>query len=177
VQLSPADIFSRRWIGRLFENLTEQFAKMSTRVSGRCQIALRIHPQAAPSQLPPVLLEPVWKFRGCPVFAEKTGWRGAPREDTRSGLRPRSNEASRPFPRKPSGRRVFWLWPALARPSQPAAGMLRPRRLGHSQNPSPQDPTEFSDRLLAAASWNGSGPVPFRRLVREIEEGIIRTFA
>ncbi len=26
-------------------------------------------------------------------------------------------------------------------------GMLRPRRLGHSQNSSPQDPTQFSDRL------------------------------
>jgi len=28
-------------------------------------------------------------------------------------------------------------------PPQPAAGMLRPRRLGRSQNPSPQDPTQF----------------------------------
>src|SRR6266542_3608084 len=73
---------------------------------------------------------------------------GAPREDTRSGLRPRSNEARRPFPRKPFGRRVFCPWPALARPSQPAAGMLRSRRLGHSQNPSPQDPTQFPNRLL-----------------------------
>ena len=26
---------------------------------------------------------------------------------------------------------------------QPAAGMLRPRRLDRTQNPSPQDPTEF----------------------------------
>ena len=34
--------------------------------------------------------------------------------------------------------------------------MLLPRRLGHSQNPSPQDFTEFSDTLLAAASSNGS---------------------
>jgi hypothetical protein len=49
---------------------------------------------------------------------------------------------------KPYGRRVFWPWPALARPSQPAAGMLRPRRLGHGQNPSPQAPFEFSERLL-----------------------------
>src|SRR6266498_5791027 len=93
-------------------------------------------------------LEPVWKFRGSPVFAEKAGWRGAPREDTRSGLRPRSNEARRPSPRKPFGRRVFCPWPALARPSQPDAGMLRSRRLGHSQNPSPQDPTQFPNRLL-----------------------------
>jgi len=27
-------------------------------------------------------------------------------------------------------------------------GMLEPRRLGHNQNPSPQDPAEFSDTLL-----------------------------
>ena len=33
---------------------------------------------------------------------------------------------------KPSGRRVFCLWAALARPLQPAAGMRRPRRLAHS---------------------------------------------
>ena len=45
-------------------------------------------------------------------------------------------------------RRVFWPWAALARPSQPAAGMLRPRRLAHGQNPSPQPPSEFSDKLL-----------------------------
>ena len=29
-----------------------------------------------------------------------------------------------------------------------AAGMRLPRRLGHRQNPSPQDPTQFSDGLL-----------------------------
>ena len=57
------------------------------------------------------------------------------------GLRLRSNEARRSFARKPSGRRVFCPWPALARSSQPAAGMLRPRRLVHSQNPSPQRPS------------------------------------
>ncbi len=37
-------------------------------------------------------------------------------------------EARRPFPRKPSGRRVFCPWPALARSLQPAAGRCaRPR--------------------------------------------------
>ena len=66
-------------------------------------------------------------------------------------LRLRSNEARRPFPRKPSGRRVFCPWPALARslgivqdgawPQQPAAGM-RP------ETPSPPWPQPKS---LAAA--------------------------
>jgi hypothetical protein len=50
-------------------------------------------------------------------------------------------------PQKPCGRRVFCRWPALARPLQPTAGMRRPRRLGHHQNPSPQDPSKFSDGL------------------------------
>ena len=43
-------------------------------------------------------------------------------------LRLRSNEARRPFPRKPSGRRVFCPWPALARSLQPAAGRCAPPR-------------------------------------------------
>ena len=43
-------------------------------------------------------------------------------------LRLRSNEARRPFPRKPSGRQVLCPWPALARTSQPAAGILVPVR-------------------------------------------------
>ena len=34
----------------------------------------------------------------------------------------------KPFPRKPAGWLVFWSRPSLARPSQPTAGMLRPRR-------------------------------------------------
>ena len=63
-------------------------------------------------------------------------------------LRLSSNEASRPVARKPSGWRVFCLCASLARPLQPAAGMLGPRRLAHSQNPSPQHPSQFSDRLL-----------------------------
>jgi len=35
----------------------------------------------------------------------------------------------------------------VLRSLQPALGMLGPRRLGHSQNPSPQDPAQFSDTL------------------------------
>ena len=46
-------------------------------------------------------------------------------------------------------RRVFWRWPALAQPLQPAAGMRRPRRLGHRQNPLPQAHFQFSDWLPA----------------------------
>ena len=58
------------------------------------------------------------------------------------------------FSAKTSGRRVFWLCPALARSLQPALGMLvsvrkHPRRLGQNQNPLPQHPLQFSDRLLA----------------------------
>jgi len=74
------------------------------------------------------------------------------------GLRSRSNEASRLFARKPfrrrplgyggqAGRRVFCLCAALARSLQPTTGMLLLRRLAHSQNPSPQHPAQFSDRL------------------------------
>jgi len=51
--------------------------------------------------------------------------------------------------RKPSGRRVFCLWASLAQSLQPAAGMLGLRRLAHSQNPSPQHPSQFSVRLLS----------------------------
>jgi hypothetical protein len=58
-------------------------------------------------------------------------------------LRLRSNAASRPLPRKPSGRPVFWLWASLSLASQPAAGMLRQLRLAPSQNPSPQRPSQF----------------------------------
>jgi len=65
-------------------------------------------------------------------------------------LRPRSNKARRPFARKPCGRRCFCPWAALARRSQPAAGMFPPRRLAHSQNPRPQHPSQFSDRLWGA---------------------------
>ena len=64
------------------------------------------------------------------------------------GLRLRSNEARRPFPRKPSGRRLFWIGASLSRTSQPATGMFRPLRLAPIQNPQPQHLSEFSDRLL-----------------------------
>jgi hypothetical protein len=33
-------------------------------------------------------------------------------------------------------------------------GMLLPRRLAHSQNPSPQHPSQFSDRLLNLSKRN-----------------------
>ena len=68
------------------------------------------------------------------------------------GLRLRSNEARPPAAREPFGRRVFWLWPALARAAQPAAGMLRPGRLGQIQNPLPQHPAQLSDRLFNPAA-------------------------
>ena len=71
-------------------------------------------------------------------------------------LRLRSNEASRPVARKPSGRRVFCLWASLAQSLQPAAGMLELRRLAHSQNPSPQHLSQFSDRLQDFAFWQSS---------------------
>jgi hypothetical protein len=67
-----------------------------------------------------------------------------------------SNEARGPFARKPFGRRLFCPWPSLARPLQPAEGMLGPRRLGHGQNPSPQDPTQFQNRLLGEADANAA---------------------
>ena len=50
--------------------------------------------------------------------------------------------------RKPSGRRFFWHWPALARSLQPAAGMLGTRRLVQNQKSSPQAPLQFPNRLL-----------------------------
>ena len=62
------------------------------------------------------------------VFGEKAGWQARRRRISLVDLRLRSNEARRPFPRKPSGRRVFCPWPALARSLQPAAGRCaRPR--------------------------------------------------
>src|SRR5215204_5507093 len=71
-------------------------------------------------------------------------------------LRLRSNEASRPVARKPSGRRLFCLWASLAQSLQPAAGMLGLRRLAHSQNPSPQHPSQFSVRLLTELLKNAT---------------------
>ena len=98
-------------------------------------------------------IRPLGAFRKIPwgsVFVEWAGWRGATKEVTRGGLRLRSNKARRSVPLKPSGRRFLYPRPALTRSSQPAAGMLQSRRLGYSQNPSPQHSTQFSDRLLGS---------------------------
>src|SRR6266446_2757422 len=88
-----------------------------------------------------ICLEPVWKLRGALFSGKRPDGEAGRRRISLVDLRLRSNEARRPFPRKPSGRQVFCPWPALVRSAQPAAGMLRPRRLGHSQNPSPQRPS------------------------------------
>jgi len=94
------------------------------------------------------VLERVRKFRGVLFSRQRPDGEAQRRRISSLDLRLRSNEARRPLARKPSGRRVFCPWPALARSLQPALGMLGPRRLGHSQNPSPQDPAQFSDTLL-----------------------------
>jgi len=94
------------------------------------------------------VLERVRKFRGVLFSRQRPDGEARRRRISSLDLRLRSNEARRPLARKPSGRRVFCPWPALARSLQPALGMLGPRRLGHSQNPSPQDPAQFSDTLL-----------------------------
>jgi len=79
------------------------------------------------------------------------GYPDATALDSVIGDRPDSLSAYLEPVRKPSGRRSFCRWSALARPLQPAAGMRRPRRLAHRHKPSPQDPSEFSDRLLMMA--------------------------
>jgi len=59
-------------------------------------------------------------------------------------------------------RRVFWRWPALARPLQNSAGMRGPRRLGHRQNPLPQAHSQFSGRLLRGRDlmdWQADGGI------------------
>ena len=104
-------------------------------------------------------LEPVLKFRGV-LFSSKRP-KGEARRDRGSipgaGCDRGSHEARGPFARKPFGRRLFCPWPSLARPLQPAEGMLGPRRLGHGQNPSPQDPTQFQNRLLEIFSRKPCG--------------------
>jgi len=104
--------------------------------------------------------ERVRKFRGVLFSRQRPDGEAQRRRISSLDLRLRSNEARRPLARKPSGRRVFCPWPALARSLQPALGMLRPRRLGHSQNPSPQDPAQFSDTLSVAEPWLCSFVVP-----------------
>jgi len=96
----------------------------------------------------PLLAKSVSENSAGPLFSRQRPDGEARRRRISSlDLRLRSNKARRPLARKPSGRRVFCPWPALARSLQPALGMLGPRRLGHSQNPSPQDPAQFSDTL------------------------------
>ena len=58
-------------------------------------------------------------------------------------LRLRSNEASRPFPRKPFGRRAFALWPALAQSLQPAWGCSDFAALATAQIPRRRPPFNF----------------------------------
>src|SRR6266571_9486150 len=77
-------------------------------------------------------LRACFKISRGPVFGQKAGWQA--RRGRRCARPPRSNsegireqgEARWPFARKPSGRRVFCPWPALARSSQPAAGRCAP---------------------------------------------------
>ena len=82
------------------------------------------------------------------VFGEKAGWRGATKENTPCGSsteEQRSQTAFSPKTLRAAGLLSLSSW---ARSLQPAAGMLRPRRLGQSQNPQPQRPLQFSGRLL-----------------------------
>src|SRR2546428_3788662 len=66
-------------------------------------------------------------FRGKGRMARRRRRCARPPQSNSEGIR-EQGEARRPFPRKPSGRRVFWLWLALARSLQPAAGRCaRPR--------------------------------------------------
>jgi len=52
--------------------------------------------------------------------------------------------------------------------------MLGPRRLGHSQNPSPQDPAQFSDTLLVATMPSNSGAhAPSRAVVGALADHTI----
>ncbi len=88
-------------------------------------------------------LEPVLKLRGVLFSGKRPDGEARRGEHIRQRSATEEQRSQSAFSRKPSGRRVFCLRPALTRTSQPAAGMLRPRRLGHSQNPSPQDPTQF----------------------------------
>ena len=59
-----------------------------------------------------------------------------------------ATQTREPFPRKPSGRRFFFRLSSLAPSLQPAERMLGLRRLDRQKKTSPQDPLQFSDRLL-----------------------------
>ncbi len=73
------------------------------------------------------------------------------------GLRPRINDASRLFARKPFGWQVFCLWAALASvvTAHYGIGGATPARSSppcpHPK--SPQRPSQFSVRLLANSGW------------------------
>lgn len=86
------------------------------------------------------------------VFVERAGWRGVTMEHTLHGSATEEQQSQTAVGAKTLRRRVFCLGPALARSAQPAVGMHRPRRLGPSQNSSPQHPLQFSDRLLRLAA-------------------------
>src|SRR5260221_14277763 len=88
-----------------------------------------------------VSCEPVLKLRGVLFVPKRPD--GVTTEHTLPRSATEEQRSQRPFPRKPCGRRVFFLGPALARPLQPTAGMLLPRPPGRIQNPSPQDLTQF----------------------------------
>ena len=49
---------------------------------------------------------------------------------------------------------------------QPALGMCGPHRVGHRQNPLPQDPFQFPDRLSSAASPPGQSFKPHQRCLQ-----------
>jgi len=160
----------------------------STIAPDRARVNSRVRPDEAPSALHRAPVRPrtksgdhafpfppdLFRFgvRACPknrkgtVSGETAGWRGVRREHTRSGLWPTNNEASRPFPRKPSGRRIFWIGASLARPSQTTLGMLWPHRLAPIQNPSSQCSSYYSNRLLGLSV--GSDPSASVRCIRQI---------
>ena len=92
------------------------------------------------------------------VFGEKAGWQARRRRISLVDLRLRSNEARRPFPRKPSGRRVFCPWPALARSLQPAAGRCaRPRPPWPQPKSLAAAPLVVSKRALSAPMFPRPG--------------------
>jgi len=95
-----------------------------------------------------ITIEPVLKFPRVLFLGKRLAGEARRRSIPLVGLGLRCNEARRLFPQKPSGRRAFCLGPALARSLPPAPGILvpvrkYPRRLGQSQNPQPQHPSQF----------------------------------
>src|SRR2546427_8449653 len=66
-------------------------------------------------------------FRGKGRMARRRRRCARPPPSNSEGIR-EQGEGRRPFPRKPSGRRVFCPWPALTRSLKPAAGRCAPPR-------------------------------------------------